>query len=713
MTPTANGTSRTVRVPRSLMDVLTGNSTAITRQMFTRGQSLNPDRRRRIADECGYPDIASFTAWDYQSLYDTEPLAQKVVRAWPRECWAVDPVLYEEESAGEATEFEKALAGVSRSLAGCGKYFAEASGSPLWEALARLDELGGVGHYGVLLFGLNDGRPLSEPVKQVPYGSGRELLFLRVFPESLAVVTRMEQDRRSPRFGQPTEYQLTFNDPKDQPAGSLVGSTSMESVHWTRVLHYADRHHAAAPSEVFAVPRLRPVLYPVLDAVKVRGGSAEMYWLGALPGWSWETHPELGGDVDIDVDAFKDTIERFRNGLQRDMMMNGLTGRSLAPQVVDPSKQIEVLTDAIAVQMDMPKRILMGSERGQLSSAQDQRSWDRKVAGRQNRHCTTCLVRPFADRLIWFGVLPGPQKPLKIDWPELSVNDPAEVAARALQETQALVAYADSANAPKLVPPLEYFTGVLGRTDDEARAWVEASQAAPAPAAPAPGAGTLAAPFAPGPSANAWSDAAREAALEARRAHMKGAADTPSRATADGWVKESGVPEHLAEQFASDMSHVLDVMPHGCRKAAEEAVNEYGGGVKFHADLKAVTDACSAAAGKAEKGQVGGFVTYHARGDAARVNVDGGAGTEDARGIYAHEMGHAVDCGRKYSEDKKWQSAWKSEIFNGKTLLSRYARESPTEGFAEFHRVLCEKGVAATSAAYPKCGAFLKSKGLI
>jgi hypothetical protein len=52
-----------------------------------------------------------------------------------------------------------------------------------------------------------------------------------------------------------------------------------------------------------------------------------------------------------------------------------------------------------------------------------------------------------------------------------------------------------------------------------------------------------------------------------------------------------------------------------------------------------------------------------------------------------------VDVSRKYSSSPKWESTWKKEIKGGKIMLSRYALVSATEGFAELHRAIVQKGV--------------------
>src|SRR3990167_332155 len=133
-----------------------------------------------------------------------------------------------------------------------------------------------------------------------------------------------------------------------------------------------------------------------------------MYWRGALNGLSFETHPQLGGDVETDDDAFKDMLENYRNGLQRDIKTVGYTVKSLAPTVSDPTPFIDGQITAICIKLGMPQRIFMGSERGELASTQDDSSWNDRLKHRQEMYVTPCIIIPFIDRMIATGVLPKP-----------------------------------------------------------------------------------------------------------------------------------------------------------------------------------------------------------------------------------------------------------------------------------------------------------------
>lgn len=189
---------------------------------------------------------------------------------------------------------------------------------------------------------------------------------------------------------------------------------------------------------------------------------------------------------------------------------------------------------------------------------------------------------------------------------------------------------------------------------------------------------------------------------------------TEHAASVSKWAdKSTASPEHKA-RFHADMTHVLSKLPPASAKVAVEALNN--GSVTLHPDIKGIEDAYTKLTGRKSGKGVVGFVQSRPGDDRAHMHIDGDGGTASdlvARAIYSHEMGHAIDVGNRYSGDAKWKSAWKSEIFNGRTLLSRYARTDEAEGFAEIYKLIAEKGVETAELSYPKCVKFLKSKGLV
>ena len=276
------------------------------------------DARRDIDDECGYPKI--ITANQYRLLYDREGIAERVVNVYPFESWALNPEINETDEA-TTTAFEQAWQDLCDRLR-CFSY------------LQRVDELSGIGHYGLLLLGLDDGAPLDEPVEGMDDKGDKagqashRLLYLRAFDESLVDVAAYETDPLNPRFGEPTFYNVTFYDPNTQESGAVATQDqTTKRVHWSRVVHVADNRKS---SEVFGVPRMRPVYNRLYDLRKLLGGSAEMFWKGAFPGYSFEVNPDMG-DVEIDSTALRDEFDSYSNGLQRYLALSGVQAKSLAP----------------------------------------------------------------------------------------------------------------------------------------------------------------------------------------------------------------------------------------------------------------------------------------------------------------------------------------------------------------------------------------------
>jgi hypothetical protein len=481
-------------------------------------QSLEPGHN--LDKDCNYPEEP--TPSDYQKLYDRLGPATRVVQVYPRECWQVQPTVYEDEDPDVVTTFEEAWDELGQGLRSDRSFYQDEAGSPVWEYLLRADELSGVGQYGAILLGLNDGLPLNEPAQFVgpaatilrdpkgkaldeptqnyrrkllgskkpgarrkglkappaphkarltfnqPAGQGRRLTFIRIFPETAATISKFDEDLSSPRFGQPTEYTLTFASPVEVEGRSVNSST----VHWTRIIHVADN---LAANEIYGVPRQRPVFNNLLDLRKLYGGSAEMYWRGAFPGYALESLPQFGTEVDYDEEKINSMMFRWASGLQRHLLLTGLSMKGLSPQVVDPRSQIEVHIEAICIQLGIPVRVFKGTERGELASSQDDAAWNDRLRQRQSGYLTPRLIVPFVDRLIALGVLPAPAG-YSVWWPDLTSQSDEEQSTIAAARTGSVVQYADSAGARGVIAPHDYWTRIQGYSEEEAASIVDAAE---------------------------------------------------------------------------------------------------------------------------------------------------------------------------------------------------------------------------------------------
>lgn len=453
----------------TLVQALTSNDTGILSrtQLARTGSQL--DSRRDIDRECGYPSTLEVTARDYQELFNRNGIALRVVSAMALQCWRVQPAVYESEDEGVVTEFEEAWDSLSKQIRGEQSWYNDEASNVIWSYLELMDIIAGIGHYGVLLLGLSDGKELAVPITPK---AGMRLTFLRCFTEAQAAVTQWEMDKANPRYGQPVMYSLTFNDPTD--SAGVIGATSTEDVHWTRCIHVVSEDNG---NPVYGNPRMRVVLNDILDIRKMYGATGEGVWQQGIPTTVLSTHPQLG-DVRINeptILKIRQMLEAIRNGVQKEMVIPGMNATTLNSSLPDTSNQIDKRLEAIAIALDMPKRILMGNELGMRSAEEDGDKFEKNVGKRENNYCTTKLIVPFTDRLIWCGVLPEPPKGYKTYWPPLSVSSEQDKADVATKLTAALAQYAQS-GLENYVPLYQYLVEFLKMSETQANAIIDSAE---------------------------------------------------------------------------------------------------------------------------------------------------------------------------------------------------------------------------------------------
>ena len=441
-----------------------GNMTAPTvNALLTRQGLLSNlfDDRRDIDDECGYPKVITPTQYKY--LFEREGIAERVVNVWPEETWVLEPTLTENEDS-EQTAFEETWEDLNKEFR-------------FWHYLSKVDLLSGIGHFGLLLLGVDDGLPLSEPIdginldgtadRQLNY----ELVYLRAYDESQITIDTYDKDPESPRHGLPILYSIQQGAISTQQVEEDT-STSVK-VHWTRVIHVAETQKTA--SEVYGVPRMRPVFNRLYDLRKLIGGSAEMFWKGAFPGFSFELNPDMVGDVELDKKALREEFENYSNGLQRYLATQGLHVRSLAPQVASPKDHFEIQMRAISVTIRVPIRVFKGTEEARLAADQDTKAFNKRLVWRQNHFVTPIIIRPFVNRITALGILPEVEV-FDVAWADLESLSEQTRAEVGKIKTEAIVKYAASGAAETLIPPLEYFIHILGMDEEVAEAIVDAAE---------------------------------------------------------------------------------------------------------------------------------------------------------------------------------------------------------------------------------------------
>lgn len=445
------------------MERMTTNLTNLVQRMAQRRQG-ELDKRRDLAAEAGWPKDP--TVDDFNDLYLTDGYAARVVEVMPLESWQVQPLVYETE-ANTVTKFERAWDEMSSQINGQLGIYGGQYGSPIWEAMMRADILSGIGTFGIILLGLDDSDALETPVVIRP-GVTRRLAYMRTLSESQVRIEKYDEDPSSPRFGMPELYAVNLLDPSNERTQTFRGGLDNPAlvntiVHWTRILHIADNRMS---SEFFGEPRCKQVLPFIMNLRKIIAGGAEMFYKGGWPGIFFSTNPALGSDVSVDMDSFRDQMEQYENSLKKWLFGQGTTAQQLMPGIADPMNHILSNIEGICIRLAMPKRIFLGSERGELASTQDDQAWNDRVALRQKTHLIPNMIVPFCERLIVLGVLPLP-KALSIHWPDLESQTAAQKADVASKRIDGLARYING-QVNQLMSRRWMLVNEMHLTDDEA-----------------------------------------------------------------------------------------------------------------------------------------------------------------------------------------------------------------------------------------------------
>jgi hypothetical protein len=327
----------------------------------------------------------------------------------------------------------------------------------------RLDKLSSIGDYGVLLLGFSDVKKQEDWTKPVT-GKDVELLYVKPLGQNHAKIASYVKRTSNPRYGLVELYNVEFVNP-----GGLHTheSTTVFTAHHSRVLHVTSE---LLESETSGVPVLMSVWNRLMDLEKLVGGSAEMFWRGARPGYQGVVDENYQMTPKVEA-ALQDQLDEYEHNLRRVLINEGVELKGLAPQVADPKEHVDIQIQMISSITGIPKRILTGTERGELASGQDITSWYSTVQSRREEHAEQNIVRPFVDKMIELGILPPPStEDYQIKWKDLFSDSDLSMAEVGRVRATALREFVQNPLAATIMPPeafMKYFLGMDPDTVEE------------------------------------------------------------------------------------------------------------------------------------------------------------------------------------------------------------------------------------------------------
>lgn len=390
---------------------------------------------RDIYKALGYKEVLTFQ--DFATMYERNDMAKAIINRPAEATWRGEVLLFEGEDDRE-TALEK-------------EWTALATKFRLKSKFTRLDKLSNLGEYGVFLLGFSDAKSQEDLAKPVTRGSGLRLLYVKPLSKGRAEVQQTVQSSSDERFGLPEMYQISYGDHK------LAGKTFL--VHHSRVIHVPGE---LLESEYEGEPRLKAVYNRLVDLEKLVGSSAEMFWRGARPGYG-ATLRENYQATDLTQETLQAQIDEYEHNLRRFLLLDGVDLSSLAMQIADPRGHVDIQVQMISAETGIPKRILTGSERGELASTEDKSSWLELIQGRREEYAEEQIVKPFVDRLIEFGVLPPPGPGgYSVKWSDLYSQSDKDKAEVGKVRASSLREYATQPSAMDILPPEAFYVYCLG-----------------------------------------------------------------------------------------------------------------------------------------------------------------------------------------------------------------------------------------------------------
>lgn len=326
----------------------------------------------------------------------------------------------------------------------------------LKDRFIRADKLGNIGRYSVLLLGFSDIGNELEFITPVQKTAGLKLVYCTPFDESKAVVKECITDPSNPRYGLPYIYEISLANRNIQ-------------VHYSRIIHIPGE---VLDDAIYGIPKLEDVFNRLMDLEKLVGGSAEMFWRGAYPGFTGKVEEGYVADKNI-KDTLDKQIQEYEHNLRRILINEGVDINSMSQQIADPTGHVDIQITMISAVTGIPKRILLGSERGELASTQDEDAWLSLIDTRRTEYAEIQIIRPVVDTLMDLGVLPY-FPDYVVEWSSLFDSSEGEKATLGKTRTEALNTYVSNPVSSELMPPRMFMRHLLGLTDaqiDEIEAW--------------------------------------------------------------------------------------------------------------------------------------------------------------------------------------------------------------------------------------------------
>lgn len=295
----------------------------------------------------------------------------------------------------------------------------------VWQVLAEADRRGLVGCYAGVILRLADDKTFEQPVDTV---RGGLMGLVEVIPawEGQLTVSSYVTDQREPDYGRPAMFQYSeasVDRSKSQPRQFNVHPDRV--IIWSRDGTVDDRSF------------LEPGYNDLISAEKIIGAGGEGFWKNAKSGLSLEIDKDakiadmasaMGVQDDEVVDAMDKQVESFNKGFDKTLLLQGITAKPMQVQLPSPEHFFAIALQSFSASIQMPLKILVGSQTGERASTEDAEEWAKTA---MSRRADTVIpnIMTFVRRLVRFNILR--EAAWHLDWADLTETSMTEKVALA------------------------------------------------------------------------------------------------------------------------------------------------------------------------------------------------------------------------------------------------------------------------------------------
>lgn len=367
----------------------------------------------------GYPAQITFDV--AHKAYLRMGMARGAIDKTVTKCWQDPPWLLERQrdsGAGAAKDKETELEKKIR------QHFEDIR---FWQSLALADTRSLVGRYAGLILRLKDGRPFDQPVTTVP---GDITSLVEVIPvwENQLTVSQWDQDTSSETYGQPLMYEFKELEPGSQ---AMQSQRRAVKIHPDRIVVWSQ------DGSLHCRSALEPGYNDLLTIEKIVGAGGEGFWKNAKSAPVFEIEKDasidrmasaMGIKPEEVLEKMNEQVESYQKGFDSMLLLQGMKSAQLQVSLPSPEHFFNIALQSFAASMQIPLKILAGTQTGERASSEDAADWSQTCQSRRNNQLRPSIMS-VVRRLERFGLLP--EKDWWLEWTDLTEVTLAEKIARA------------------------------------------------------------------------------------------------------------------------------------------------------------------------------------------------------------------------------------------------------------------------------------------